>query len=64
MGEIELAIELIGKTDLALFVFDGIRTVWIPKSQILDPEDLDDYNYGECFTITIPEWLALEKEMI
>lgn len=35
--------------------FDGSRAVWLPKSQI---EVNDDG------TVTMPEWLAHEKELI
>jgi len=45
------------ETDRAkLFYIDGSK-VWIPKSQIID-EDSDES------TVTIPEWLAIEKELV
>jgi len=39
---------------------DGIRTVWIPKSQIID-QNLK-FAAGLLSTFVIPEWLAKDKE--
>jgi len=49
------------QTDRAILFYDGVKEVWIPKSQI---EEEDDYEIGEEATITIPEWLAIDKELI
>lgn len=51
---------IVSQTDLAtLYSFDE-EEVWIPKSQI---ESEEDYGDGSgC--ITIPHWLALEKELV
>lgn len=59
---IEIACELHGSTPAALLISDdGERKVWIPRSQIVDEErDLR----GRLVGITIPEWLAEEKELI
>ena len=50
------------ETDKAVLVSDDgdkANAVWIPKSQC----EIDE---GQCgyITITLPEWLALEKELI
>lgn len=42
-------------TDLAIRFYDGQRTVWLPRSQI---------EIGDDGTVTMPEWLAMEKGLI
>jgi len=52
---IDIEVVLKHETELAWLVDDGDeKPVWIPKSQA----EFD----GE--TLTLPEWLALEKELI
>lgn len=49
------------ETEKAWFFFDGNTEVWLPKSQVeWDPSDRDP-NVG---TMTMPEWLALDKGLI
>jgi hypothetical protein len=48
-----------GETEKAILFDDGNKKVWLPKSQIEDIT-LD----GDACIITIPEWLAQEKELI
>lgn len=57
----EVHIGILRETDLAFQVTDGETTAWLPKSQI---EEEIGLNVGEDTTITIPEWLALEKDLI
>lgn len=45
----------IGETNAAIRVDDGTKKVWFPKSQIEENGD---------GTFTIPEWLAIEKELV
>lgn len=52
---VDIAAELRHETDHAFLIFDGARTVWLPKSQV---EQNDDG------TFAMPEWLAKEKELI
>ncbi len=58
-------VSIVRETDLAVQyqinddLFDPQR-VWIPKSQIEDECEEDDGSG----TITIPEWLAIEKRLI
>jgi len=47
------------ETPDAIFIDVGNNTVWLPKSQLEDWPDLN--KSGE---ILMPEWLALEKELI
>lgn len=60
MSEIEIAVEVRGRTDKALKVFDGKTECWIPRSQISDY--VGDEDSPE--SIFIPEWLAFEKGFI
>lgn len=52
---VDIAAELRHETDKAFLVFDGDKTVWLPKSQV---EQNDDGTW------TMPLWLAQEKELI
>lgn len=52
---VDLEVEVRGETDKALRVFDGTKSVWLPKAHVQDTGD---------GTITLPEWLALDKELI
>ena len=45
----------------AILFDNGNKEVWLPKSQI---EDIDLQANEPLATITIPEWLAMEKELI
>ena len=60
MSDIEIAVEVIGRTDKALRVYDGKTKCWIPRSQISDYSGEEDSPE----TIFIPEWLANEKGLI
>jgi hypothetical protein len=48
--------ELRGETERAFRFYDGKTTVWLPKSQC-EWDDLEKI-------MTMPEWLAKEKELI
>lgn len=52
--------ELKYETENAYLFTDGIDKFWIPKSQVLEMEDKGNGNYE----VTIPYWLAKEKEII
>ena len=55
---VDIAGELVApfETDKAYRFFDGVRTVWLPKSQC--EWDANDK------TMTMPSWLAEDKELI
>lgn len=53
---IDIAGEVQGETALAWRFHDGVRTVWLPKSQVEWNED------DRC--MAMPFWLAQEKELI
>jgi len=59
--EISCTVEII--TDKAIRVNDGSDSVWIPRSQIEDP-DPSEMEVGSEVTILIPEWLAESKGLI
>lgn len=46
----------------AILFYDGKTEKWIPKSQIEDRSNTD--NWLEVTEIFIPEWLALDKGFI
>ncbi len=52
---VDVAGEIKARTEKAIKFYDGDRTVWLPCSQI----EINDDG-----TVTMPEWLALDKELI
>ena len=53
---IDISGEIKAETERAYRFYDGKETVWLPKSQC-------DWNEEEK-TMTMPEWLAMEKGLI
>ena len=51
---VDIACELRHETDQAWLIFDGTKEVWLPKSLV-------EFADGE---VTLPEWLAIEKELV
>jgi hypothetical protein len=37
---------------------------WIPKSQITNLPDFSSFEIGQLIEVEVPEWLAIEKEII
>jgi hypothetical protein len=58
---IELSGEIRFETERAILFCDGNKEVWLPRSQI---EDIDLTTSPPSAVITIPEWLAENKELI
>lgn len=52
---VDIAGEIRSQTEKAIQFFDGDKAVWLPRSQIEINED---------GTVTMPEWLALDKGLI
>jgi len=52
---VDIAAEIKGESEKAYRIFDGVKTEWVPKSQIEKNGD---------GTVTMPEWLAMEKGFI
>lgn len=62
--EIEIACEVRRETAMALLIFDGVREVWIAKSQITDQCEENGLFGTKITSIFIPEWLATEKGLV
>ena len=57
---VEIFGEIKRETEMAILLDDGTMKVWLPKSQI----EYDEPNkYGQT-TVEMPEWLAIEKEIV
>lgn len=57
--EIDICVEFLKESDRAIKVSDGCVEEWLPKPQIeYDGEE------GDTITVTMPNWLALEKGLI
>ncbi len=52
---IEIAADLRRETEKAFLLYDGSKEAWVPKAQV--------ENNGDG-TISMPEWLAMEKGFI
>ena len=52
---IDIIAKIRGETDRAWRLYDGVKTEWVPKSQV---EQNDDG------TFTMPEWLTKDKGFI
>ena len=63
--EVDIICKYITSTDKALLIEADGEQVWIPISQINDLSvELSELERGDPLTITIPEWLAEDKELI
>ena len=61
---VEILCIFLHETDEAILIEDeNDNQVWIPKSQIANWEE-DMYEKHDDFEIEIPEWLAIEKELV
>jgi hypothetical protein len=60
MPDVEIECVVKHETEMAYRIHDGVREVWIPKSQVSDylegPDGIE--------SIFIPEWLATEKGLV
>jgi hypothetical protein len=62
MGKDKLAdidVEVLRETDKAWCVHDGVKSVWVPKSQA--EIEITKDRIG---VLTLPEWLAVEKGLV
>jgi RNase P/RNase MRP subunit p29 len=53
---VDIVARVVGETEKAFRITDGKRTVWVPKSKV-------EINHDDG-TITMPTWLAEEKELV
>jgi hypothetical protein len=58
---VELTGEIRNSTELAIYFYDGSKTVWIARSLITA---IDEEGGRGTATITIPEWLAKKEGLI
>lgn len=62
-------VEVFAQTDDAILVQEGLRPIWIPKSQIRDlkpdgpNESIEDFDRGAAVKIEIPYWLCEKKRL-
>ena len=66
MDEVEFVVievdRIVHETDSAFLLLIDDEKVWIPKSQVEDP---DSYSKGDCdLTMNVTEWIAKEKELV
>ena len=56
---IDIDVEVTHRTEMAVLVHTGDKenAVWLPLSQI----EIQHSGFGGIETVTLPEWLALEK---
>jgi hypothetical protein len=57
---VDFIAEMKHETEYAYLFFDGLNKIWIAKSQILNMTRIK----GRDWEISIPRWLAEEKEII
>lgn len=57
---VDIEVEVIHTTDRAVLVDDGDRRVWLPLAQI----EVGPIGQRRGATVTMPEWLAIEKELV
>ena len=56
VGDVEIDAAVVHETDAGLLLdYGGEEPVWVPKSLVEDNGD---------GTFSMPEWLAIEKEMV
>ena len=60
---IDLECDYLGETDDAILIanpFEDKGEIWLPKSQI----EIEYHGHVGSITVTLPEWLAIEKELV
>jgi len=61
---IDLRLVLVAQTEKAILVNENEdnsgKSIWLPKSKV----EFDDVTIGTITTVTLPEWLALDKGLI
>jgi len=58
---IDIQCEIRARSDLAIMIYDGNKTVWIPRSEIVAMDVQDATTGHPRATLTVPAWLAREK---
>jgi len=60
---VEIEVEIVSINDLSITVRDGRVRTTLPKSQIEEKEPYD-FKVGDIVELTIPEWLAEDRDLI
>lgn len=60
---VEIEVEILKITDLAILVDDGDRRPWLSKS-LLRKDEIEDCEEGDALKLTIPVWLAMQEGLI
>lgn len=64
MSTVEIECEIRARSELAVMIYDGAKTVWIPRSEIINAQtDAGQIGQFVRTTLTIPAWLAAEKQL-
>lgn len=58
---IDIQCEIRARSELAIMIHDGHKTVWIPRSEIVAMNVQEATAGHPRATVTIPAWLAWEK---
>ena len=61
---IELDLEIIAMTRDAVLFSDSTQEQWVPRSTILDGNDLEYDQIGETLTVEIQEWMAVDRGLV
>jgi hypothetical protein len=59
-GEVEITVKILGETEKAVRVDDGVNQFWLPKSKI-KKRDVIGHGFEIMF---LPQWLARDKKVI
>ncbi|WP_375590179.1 hypothetical protein ABWH89_04940 [Hoeflea alexandrii] len=57
---VDIQVEVIHTTDRAVLVDNGDRRVWLPLAQV----EVGPIGLRRGATVTMPEWLAIEKGLV
>ena len=59
---IDIDVQLLHETEKAVLVTDSVpeKGIWLPRSKI----EIEETGIGGIHTVTLPEWLALDKGLI
>lgn len=57
---VDIEVEIIHTTERAVLVSDGSRRAWLPLAQV----EVGPVGPRRGATVTLPEWLAIEKELL
>lgn len=59
---IDIDVQVLHETEKAVLVTDSVpeNGVWLPRSKI----EIEPTGFGGIYTVTLPEWLALDKGLI